>query len=113
MIIPLLFTYILLVCAIFIQSVMPLTQLAACPLVKLSLNSTMSINKLQTTTMTDEERALPAFTRNRLKKLSNWSEWDGAYEARFDDHFDSDTIGKAVLCPTPVADCLPNVIRAH
>lgn len=72
-----------------------------------------SINWLQTTSMTDEKRALPLFTCNCLKKLSNWSDWDPAYGAPLNDHFDSDTFGKAISCPTPIAGCPPNVLWIH
>jgi hypothetical protein len=39
------------------------------------------IHRLQTDCMTDEERQLKSFTRNQLRKLSNWLEWDAAFDA--------------------------------
>jgi hypothetical protein len=72
-----------------------------------------SICKLQTDAMTDEERKLTSFSRGRLKKLSNWSDWDAAHDDQLDNHFESGTIVKAVLRPVPVSGRPPNVLRVH
>jgi hypothetical protein len=73
-----------------------------------------SIGRLQTDAMTDEERKLPSFTRSRLKRLSNWLEWDAAHNAQLDGHFDSTTIGKAVKRPPRSANGRPaNVLHLH
>lgn len=72
-----------------------------------------SIGRLHTDAMTAEERALPSFTRNRLKKLANWDQWDNAHDAQLDSHFDSGTLGKALKRPRPLDGTPPNVLRPH
>ena len=59
----------------------------------------LEMRKLVNDHMTDEERALPSFTRKNLMKLSNWDEWNAADRKQLDNHFDSGTIGKAVPRP--------------
>jgi hypothetical protein len=38
------------------------------------------VNRLQTTSMTEEECQLKSFTRRNLMRLSNWSDWDAAFD---------------------------------
>lgn len=59
------------------------------------------INRLQVQDMTDEERALPKFTRRRLKRLSNWDIWDAAFDKQLDSHFKSGAINHPV--PRPIS----------
>lgn len=73
-----------------------------------------AIGRLQTDAMTDEERALPSFTRARLKRLSNWNIWDAAHDAQLSDHFDAGTLGKAIKRPPRSPTGRPaNVLRLH
>jgi hypothetical protein len=46
----------------------------------------LSVGRLQTDSMTDEECHLPSFTRGSLKKLPNWADWDAAYYSQLDGH---------------------------
>jgi hypothetical protein len=62
--------------------------------------------------MTPEERALPKLTRHRLKKLSNWSDWDKAFDAQLDAHLRDGAIGDPV--PRPKCNSKggpPNILR--
>jgi hypothetical protein len=68
-----------------------------------------SIHRLQSSHMTDEERALPKLTRRALQKLSNWDEWDKAFDKQLEQHFQDGTIGHPVAWPTPVDGRKPNV----
>ena len=71
------------------------------------------MRKLANDHMTDEERALPSFTRKRLMTLSNWPEWQAADDKQLDAHFDSGTIGKAVPRPPKDPDKPSQVFRLH
>jgi hypothetical protein len=62
--------------------------------------------------MTPEERLLPKFTRHRLKKLTNWPEWDAAFDAQLDAHFRDGALGHPV--PRPTCNSKggpPNILR--
>ena len=56
----------------------------------------LEMRKLANEHMTEEEKALPAFTRRRLMKLSNWLEWRDADDKQLNQHFDAGTIGMAI-----------------
>ena len=73
----------------------------------------LEMRKLSNDHMTEEERALPSFTRRRLMQLSNWHEWQAADDKQLDSHFDAGTIGMAV--PRPKKDPLKpsQVFRLH
>ena len=73
----------------------------------------LEMRKLSNDHMTDEERALPAFTRKRLMKLSNWPEWQAADDKQLDQHFDAGTIGMAVPRPPKDPDKPSQVFRLH
>lgn len=47
--------------------------------------------------MTDEEQALMQFTRSRMKKLCNWSEWVACNEPRLDHHYETCAVLDPVL----------------
>jgi hypothetical protein len=55
--------------------------------------------RLQSDGMTEEEKALPCFTRKNLMKLSNWAEWDEAHNRQLDAHHAAGTFGAPVPCP--------------
>jgi hypothetical protein len=61
--------------------------------------------------MTDEERQLKSFTRHRLCKLSNWSDWDAASDAQLDAHFEAGALGLPVPHPPATSDGPANVLR--
>jgi hypothetical protein len=72
---------------------------------------TAIIQRLQTDCMTDEERHLKSFTRHKLRKLSNWLEWDAAFDAQLDAHFAAGALGLPVLHPPSTPDNPANVLR--
>jgi hypothetical protein len=65
--------------------------------------------------MTDEEKQLPKLTRARLKRLSNWAEWDAAFDKQLDSHHRDGALGK----PVKISDlakqlgCRPKLLRFH
>ena len=67
------------------------------------------IRCLQTTAMTEEERALSKFSHRNLKKLSTWPEWQQAFYKQLDSHFDDGTLGLPVHKSTlkPNAEGVP------
>jgi hypothetical protein len=69
------------------------------------------ISRLQTDCMTDEERKLTNFTRRNLQKLSNWSDWDAAFDAQLDAHFEAGALGLPVLRPPATPDGPANILR--
>jgi hypothetical protein len=69
------------------------------------------IQRLQTDCMTPEERRLKRFTRRNLKKLSNWHEWDAAFDAQLDAHFEAGALGLPVPRPPSSPDALANILR--
>ena len=73
----------------------------------------LEMRKLSNDHMTEEEKALPSFTRKRLMTLPNWHEWQAADDKQLDQHFNAGTIGKAV--PRPAKDPLKpsQVFRLH
>ena len=73
----------------------------------------LEMRKLANEHMTEEEKALPAFTRPRLMKLSNWSEWQAADDKQLDQHFDAGTIGMAVPRPSNDPEKPSQVFRLH
>ena len=73
----------------------------------------LEMRKLSNDHMTEEEKALPAFTRHRLMKLSNWADWQAADDKQLDQHYDAGTIGKAVPRPTKDPDKPSQVFRLH
>ena len=73
----------------------------------------LEMRKLANGHMTDEERALPSFTRRCLMTLSNWLEWRAADDKQLDSHFDAETIGQAVPRPTKDPTKPSQVFRLH
>jgi hypothetical protein len=69
------------------------------------------LHRLQTDCMTDEERKLTRFTRRNLKKLSNWPEWDAAFDAQLDAHYAAGALGLPVPRPSPTSDGFINILR--
>jgi hypothetical protein len=55
--------------------------------------------RLQSDGMTEEEKALPRFTRKNLMTLSNWAEWDDAHDRQLDAHHAAGTFGAPVIRP--------------
>jgi len=64
------------------------------------------VNHLQSSTMTNEEWALPKLTRCHLRTLANWTQWDAACDKQLEAHY---TAG-AFLDPIP---CLEHVPGSH
>ena len=60
--------------------------------------------------MTPEERCLTKFTRRNLQRLSNWSEWDEAFDAQLDAHYQAGAFGKPIPCPCSVDGERPNIL---
>ena len=46
--------------------------------------------------MTDQEKELERFTRRSLKTLSNWNEWNDAYNQQLDNHAKAGVFGKPI-----------------
>ena len=78
-----------------------------------SASDLLEMRKLSNDHMTEEEKRLPAFTRKRLMKLSNWHEWQAADDKQLDQHFDAGTIGMAVPRPPKDPDKPSQVFRLH
>ena len=76
-----------------------------------STTTVADMQRLQTSTMTPEERELSRFTRRNLQKLSNWTEWDAAFDAQLDAQLESGTFGLPVPRPTSVNGTKPNILR--
>jgi hypothetical protein len=75
------------------------------------LLATNLIARLQTSGMTEEERNLKSFTRRTLMKLSNWADWDEAFDAQLDAHALTGVLGLPVLRPIAVGDEPLNILR--
>ena len=67
--------------------------------------------RLENSHMNSEERALKSFTRKRLQGLSNWSDWDAAFDSQLDGHHDSSTLNHPVDRPTSTADNPVHILR--
>ena len=80
------------------DSVLPYSYTPADPddLIRHTPEQILEIHRLQTSHMTDEERALKSFHRKNLKRLKNWDEWDAAHDKQLNAHFDAGTIGRKV-----------------
>jgi hypothetical protein len=65
--------------------------------------------------MTDEERALPKLTRARLKRLSNWPEWDAASDKQLDAHHRDGALGKPIKISdlAKLLGCPPRLLCFH
>ena len=74
-------------------------------------NDSAQVSRLQVQDMTDEERALPRFTRGRLKRLSNWDVWDAAFDKQLDSHFKSGAINHPVLRPVSTKSNPSHILR--
>jgi hypothetical protein len=72
---------------------------------------TAIIRRLQTDCMTPEERNLKSFTRRNLQKLPNWSDWDAAFDAQLDAHFEAGALGLPIPRPPSTPDCPANILR--
>ena len=92
---------------------------AAVSSIETSLNSlapedlSQFIYRLQTAHMTDEERQLKSLTRCNLKRLSNWDQWDAAFDKQLDNHLKAGTIGKAIEWPRGKQGRDINILRAQ
>ena len=80
-------------------------------LVPLDAEELLEMRRLQNEHMTDEEKALPSFTRKNLMKLSNWSDWQKADDEQLEAHFKAGAIGKAVPRPRKDPDKPNQVFR--
>ena len=60
-------------------------------------------NQLVVDAMTDEEKQLKSLTRRNLKHLSNWSDWDKAFDKQMDKHHEAGVFGK----PVPISSLPP------
>ena len=70
------------------------------------------MRRLQNEHMTEQEKALPSFTRKNLMTLDNWLEWRDADDKQLDAHYAAGAIGKAVLRPPTVPGKPSQVFRA-
>ena len=61
--------------------------------------------------MTEEEKALPLFTRKNLMTLPNWNEWQAADDKQLGSHFESGAIGMAVPHPVSSPEKLSQVFH--
>ena len=93
--------------------VLPATPPDPDDVVPLSAAELVDMRKLSNDHMTDEEKALPSFTRKRLMTLSNWPEWRAADFKQLDQHYQAGTIGKAVPRPTKDPEKPSQVFRLH
>ncbi len=62
----------------------------------------LEVRRLQNEHMTDEEKALPSFTRKNVMKLKNWLQWRDADDKQLNSHYESGALGKAVSRPKKV-----------
>jgi hypothetical protein len=69
------------------------------------------LRHLQTDEMTPEERELKRFTCRNLKKLSNWKQWDEAFDDQLNKHLESGAFEMPVPRPKPVDGHPANVLR--
>lgn len=64
--------------------------------------------------MTAEEQELKSFTHGHLQHLSNWSDWDVAFDSHLDQQHKDSVLGLPVPHPLPNVDGHPvNVFRIH
>ena len=54
------------------------------------------LHQLQPDGMSDQEKELKRFTRQSLKTLSNWNEWNDAFNQQLDDHAKAGVFGKPI-----------------
>ena len=67
------------------------------------------INRVMSDGMTDEERALKSFTRQNLKRLSNWeTDWRQAFYEQLDAHDKDGTFGEPCKAPPGAT-----IVRPH
>ena len=60
------------------------------------------LQQLQTSGMTDKEKALKKLTWRNLKTLPNWPLWDAAFNKQLDKHAKAGVFGKPILqCDLP------------
>ena len=71
------------------------------------------VSRLQSSIMTDEERALPKLTRRRLKLLSNWLLWDAACDKQLDAHYTAGAFLDPIPRPVHVPGTRLNILRTH
>ena len=48
--------------------------------------------------MTDKEWNLKSFTQKTLKRLSNWDNWDAAFDEQLNGHHESGAFGEPICC---------------
>jgi hypothetical protein len=69
----------------------------------------LSLHRLQTSHMTEEERALSRLTRRNLLKLSNWTTWDESFDSQLDAQAKCGALGEPIPRPPHPA----HVLRAQ
>ena len=70
------------------------------------------VNQMHNDHMTDEEKQLKHFTRRNLMRLANWkTDWEPAFDAQLDGHFESGALGHPIKRPAPTEDAPANVLR--
>jgi hypothetical protein len=69
------------------------------------------IHRLQTAGMTPEECNLSKFTHLNLQRLTNWPNWDTAFDAQLDAHCAAGTIGRPIPRPSSTDGLPPNILR--
>jgi hypothetical protein len=60
----------------------------------------LPVHRLETSGMTDAEKALKSLTRRALKKLNNWKEWDEAFDTQLNQHHEARTFLEPIPRPT-------------
>jgi len=71
------------------------------------------VNRLQSSTMTDEERALPKLTRQCLHNLPNWPLWDAACDKQLEAHFTAGAFLAPILHPEHLPSVHLNILQIH
>ena len=81
-------------------------------LMEVDIPTSAEVHRLQADAMTDEERKLTSFNRRKLQRLSNWDDWDAAFDKQLDAHHEAGTFGAPVPRPTSSPDGGPlNILR--
>jgi len=71
------------------------------------------VNRLQSSTMTDEEWVLPKLTCWQLRNLPNWPLWDAACNKQLVVHFIAGVFLTPILHPEHLPGVHPNILQIH
>ena len=70
-------------------------------------------NQLVVDAMTDEEKELKSLTRRNLKRLSNWSDWDKAFDKQMDEHHEAGVFGKPIPISSLPSEEQKRILQLH